>query len=138
LNAFEDSSWPRDVKEVSLDGEGEDGRKIKFWASTEMEEPQKVEISGQDALWVQGVAQYYRDMLNERRNWHWLANWAAWVPLAPLLGPFWIHRLFPYVEVHSGVRSRAAVLRARAASAIMILLTIGLGVLSAVVYNLLT
>jgi hypothetical protein len=139
LKALEQASWPSDIRKVRFHGDGQGGRDITLWASADPLGLQKVEISGQDALWVQGVAQYYRDALKDRRNWHWLAgNFAVVMLLLPLAGPLWLDRLFPYVEVESGLPSRAAVLRRRAASGMGILLVLGLAIVGNVLYNLLT
>jgi len=139
LKALEEAAWPRDISELSFTAFGEGGKGITLLASAELHRLQKVDISGQDPLWVQGVAQHYRDTLNDCRNWHWLVNnYAVLVVLVLVLAPFWLHRLFPHVEVHSSVPSRAAVFRRRAASAIAILVLIGLSVAGNVLYNLLT
>ncbi|MGQ9572351.1 MAG: hypothetical protein ACUVV3_04090 [Dehalococcoidia bacterium] len=139
LEALEEAAWPRDVTALRFEARGERGKEIALYASEELFGPHKVDISGQDPLWVQGVAQHFRDTLNDCRNWHWLVNnWVVLLLLALVGAPFWVQRLFPHVEVHSSVPSRAAVLRRRAASALgILLLAVGVGILSAVVYNLL-
>ena len=139
LKALEESSWPRDVKGLRFSADGEAGKEITFWASVDTEYPQKIKVSGRDALWVQGVAEHYRNMLSDRKNWHWLPNKIlVLMLLAPLGAPWWVPRLFPYIEVDSGTISRAAVLRRRVASAVGILVLLALAVVGNILYNLLT